>query len=100
MMRSYQIIEFGKPLQMRAYQVPQPRGSEVLVQVEACGVCHSDLHMPAGVGHEIEAQLEDLHQPTLLNSMLMMRRNEKDFILQRDQFRGRCWKNSAPQKKW
>jgi D-arabinose 1-dehydrogenase-like Zn-dependent alcohol dehydrogenase len=33
---------------MRAYEVPQPRGNEVLVQVKACGVCHSDLHLWSG----------------------------------------------------
>ena len=27
---------------------PTPRGSEVLVRVERCGVCHSDLHMQDG----------------------------------------------------
>lgn len=42
--------------------LPQPRGGEVLVKVEACGVCHSDLHVargeiafprPAVLGHEL-----------------------------------------------
>ena len=27
---------------------PQPHGSEVLVRVDRCGVCHSDLHMQDG----------------------------------------------------
>ena len=48
MMHSYQIVEFGKPLQMRTYEIPPPRGNEVLIQVEACGVCHSDLHLWTG----------------------------------------------------
>jgi methyl-accepting chemotaxis protein len=34
--------------------------------------------------HEIEAQVNQLHQPGLLVTMLMMRRHEKDFILRRD----------------
>jgi D-arabinose 1-dehydrogenase-like Zn-dependent alcohol dehydrogenase len=47
-MLSYQIVEFGKPLERRAYPVPTPRGNEVLVRVGACGVCHSDLHLWSG----------------------------------------------------
>ena len=42
--------------------VPEPRDGEVLVKVNACGVCHTDLHVikaevafptPAAFGHEI-----------------------------------------------
>ncbi len=47
-MRSMQITEWGKPLEMRATATPQPSGSEVLVKVEACGVCHSDIHIWEG----------------------------------------------------
>ncbi len=43
-MRSYQITEFGMPLEARDYPTPAPRGTEVLMRVSACGVCHSDLH--------------------------------------------------------
>ena len=44
-MRSYQITEFGEALEARDYPTPEPRGTEVLVRVNACGVCHSDLHL-------------------------------------------------------
>jgi len=44
-MRSYQIVEPGKPLEARELDTPAPQGSEVLLSVEACGVCHSDLHL-------------------------------------------------------
>ena len=44
-MRSCQIIEWGKPLEMREYPDPEPKGSEVLVKVTACGVCHTDVHV-------------------------------------------------------
>ena len=47
-MHSQQIIEFGKPLEGRDYPDPEPTGTEVLVRVDACGVCHSDLHMWEG----------------------------------------------------
>lgn len=47
-MRSHDIVEWGKPLQLVVRETPQPVGTEVLVRVEACGVCHSDLHIREG----------------------------------------------------
>lgn len=42
------ITEFGKPLQRIEGPTPEPKGTEVLVRVEHCGVCHSDLHIHEG----------------------------------------------------
>ena len=42
-MRAMQIIEWGKPLEARDYPDPEPNGEEVLLRVEAAGVCHSDV---------------------------------------------------------
>ncbi|HLL12574.1 MAG TPA: alcohol dehydrogenase [Rubrivivax sp.] len=47
-MLSWQITEFGKPLAQAVRETPQPRGSEVLLRVGACGVCHSDVHLHDG----------------------------------------------------
>lgn len=47
-MRSYQIIEFGAPLQERTRETPAPAGPEVLVRITGCGVCHSDIHLWEG----------------------------------------------------
>ena len=47
-MRSRQIVEFGAPLQEVERETPQPQGTEVLVRVRACGVCHSDIHLWEG----------------------------------------------------
>lgn len=44
-MRSYQIVAWGEPLEPRDDDTPEPRGTEVLVRISACGVCHSDLHI-------------------------------------------------------
>ena len=44
-MRAMQIIEWGKPLEPRDYPTPEPTGAQVLVRVEAAGVCHSDVHI-------------------------------------------------------
>jgi len=45
MLRCYQVAEFGKPLVAADKPLPEPQGREVLVRVERCGVCHSDLHI-------------------------------------------------------
>jgi D-arabinose 1-dehydrogenase-like Zn-dependent alcohol dehydrogenase len=47
-MKSYDITEWGKPLQEVLRQKPVPTGSEVLVKISACGVCHSDVHIGDG----------------------------------------------------
>ncbi|MEH6524543.1 MAG: alcohol dehydrogenase [Sneathiella sp.] len=47
-MHSQQIIQFGEPLEARDYPTPEPQGTEVLLKVDACGVCHSDLHIWEG----------------------------------------------------
>ena len=47
-LRSMQIIEWGQPLQLREYETPRPSGDQILLAIEACGVCHSDLHIHQG----------------------------------------------------
>jgi len=47
-MKSLQLTEFGKPLQWQELEKPEPQGREVLLKVDACGVCHSDLHIWEG----------------------------------------------------
>jgi D-arabinose 1-dehydrogenase-like Zn-dependent alcohol dehydrogenase len=44
-MISYDVIEHGKPLQVRLRETPRPQGKEVLVRVTRSGICHSDLHI-------------------------------------------------------
>jgi D-arabinose 1-dehydrogenase-like Zn-dependent alcohol dehydrogenase len=41
---SYRIAEYGRPLEAQFEETPIPRGTEVLLRIAACGVCHSDLH--------------------------------------------------------
>lgn len=47
-MRSQVITTFGAPLESLETPTPVPTGTEVLVRVEHCGVCHSDLHIHEG----------------------------------------------------
>jgi alcohol dehydrogenase len=39
---------YGAPLCETAADLPEPKGSEVLVRISRCGVCHSDLHIHDG----------------------------------------------------
>jgi D-arabinose 1-dehydrogenase-like Zn-dependent alcohol dehydrogenase len=47
-MHRQSLTAYGAPLCETVVDVPQPQGSEVLVRIERCGVCHSDLHMQDG----------------------------------------------------
>src|SRR3990172_4373665 len=48
MLTAYQVAAFGQPLVAVQKPVPAPAGGEVVLAVEACGVCHSDLHIWEG----------------------------------------------------
>lgn len=67
-MRAMQIIEWGKPLEARDYPDPEPHGEEVLLRVEAAGVCHSDVHIwdghfDLGDGRQISLDSRGVHLP-------------------------------------
>jgi alcohol dehydrogenase len=47
-MHRQSLVSYGQPLCETVVDCPTPRGSEVLVRVERCGVCHSDLHLQDG----------------------------------------------------
>src|SRR5580704_5952497 len=47
-LRRQSLVAYGEPLCETIADCPTPRGSEVLVRVECCGVCHSDLHLQDG----------------------------------------------------
>ena len=47
-MISYDVIEWGAPLQKREHPTPVPTGTEVLLKLQYCGVCHSDVHIRDG----------------------------------------------------
>ncbi|HCV97187.1 MAG TPA: zinc-dependent alcohol dehydrogenase, partial [Stenotrophomonas sp.] len=47
-MKAAVVREFGKPLRIEEVQVPRPGPGDILVKIEACGVCHTDLHAVDG----------------------------------------------------
>jgi propanol-preferring alcohol dehydrogenase len=78
-MRAMILEQLGKPLSLRDWPVPEPRESEVQLQVLACAVCRTDLHvidgelsnpkLPLILGHEIVGRVtrvgERVHQLAL-----------------------------------
>lgn len=47
-MKAAVLHEFKQPLAIQEVDPPRPADEEVLIAVEACGVCHSDLHVADG----------------------------------------------------
>lgn len=47
-MRSYAVTFFCAPVEAIDTPAPQPKGTEVVIEVTRCGVCHSDLHLQEG----------------------------------------------------
>ncbi|MFO0996591.1 MAG: alcohol dehydrogenase [Alphaproteobacteria bacterium] len=61
-MRSFQLVQFGAPLEAHEAPTPKPSGREVLVRIRAAGVCHSDLHICDGyydIGHGAKLRFAD-----------------------------------------
>lgn len=43
-MKAAVVREFGSPLSIQEAPIPQPGSGEVLIQVVACGIYHTELH--------------------------------------------------------
>src|ERR1700749_3920080 len=50
LMRRQSLVKFDAPLCKTIVDTPKPAGREVLVRIERCGLCHSDLHIQDGYG--------------------------------------------------
>lgn len=80
-MKRQSMMDYGEPLQETSADTPDPTGTEVIVKISHCGVCHSDIHMhdgyfdlgggrqldvrggrelPFTLGHEIAGEVEAL----------------------------------------
>ena len=45
LMRRQSLVKFDAPLCETIVDTPKPKAREVLVRIERCGLCHSDLHI-------------------------------------------------------
>ena len=52
-MKAAVLREFNTPLELEDVPPPQAQANEVLIEVEVCGVCHSDLHVAHGDWKEL-----------------------------------------------
>jgi 2-desacetyl-2-hydroxyethyl bacteriochlorophyllide A dehydrogenase len=67
-MKAVRLVEIGKPLELQDVPTPAVGDRDVLVRVEAAGICHSDAHYRAGtspvgplpqtLGHEVAGVVE------------------------------------------
>ena len=44
-MQAAVVVQFGKPLVLQEWDTPSPGVGQIVVNTEACGVCHTDLHV-------------------------------------------------------
>src|SRR5436189_1877756 len=68
--RAAVLEEFAKPMVVQELDLAEPRSGEVLVRLEACGVCHTDLYTASGadpsgyaptvLGHEGAGVVEEV----------------------------------------
>ena len=67
--RAVVAVKKGAPVEVQTIVVPDPGPGEVLVRVQACGVCHTDLHYREGainddfpflLGHEAAGTVESV----------------------------------------
>ncbi len=73
-MKAALLHEYGQDLQIEEVSTPEPQAGQVLVRVDTCGVCHSDLHLARGqwprfhnlislpiiLGHEVTGRITAL----------------------------------------
>lgn len=65
-MIAYRTAAPGAPLERRESSTPQPQGSEALVKMLACGVCHSDIHLHDGAFELGNGKQLEVGQPGLV----------------------------------
>jgi 2-desacetyl-2-hydroxyethyl bacteriochlorophyllide A dehydrogenase len=66
-MKAVRLVQVGEPLQMQDVPIPPVGARDILVQIRAAGICHSDVHYRAGaspvgplpqtLGHEIAGEV-------------------------------------------
>ncbi|HEU4661386.1 MAG TPA: alcohol dehydrogenase [Pseudolabrys sp.] len=58
--RRQSLTAYARPLCETVAELPVPKGSEVLVRIARCGVCHSDLHIQDGYFQMAEGKQLDV----------------------------------------
>ena len=93
-MKAAVLHELKKPFVIEEVERPKPGDGEVLIKVEACGVCHSDLHVAEGdwkqfagitklpliVGHEVAGKVVEAGLRCKRTESRRPRRRAVDFL--------------------
>ena len=69
-MKAIQVRSAGADFELIEREIPEPKAQEVLIKVEACGICHGDslakeggfpgLSYPRIPGHEVVGMIDQL----------------------------------------
>src|SRR5215216_479574 len=67
-MKAVRLVEIGRPLELQEIEPDPPGPGDVLIRIEAAGICHSDAHyrggispvasLPLTLGHEVSGVVE------------------------------------------
>jgi alcohol dehydrogenase, propanol-preferring len=81
-MKAAVLHEFRTPLSLEDVPRPQPGPDEVLIKVEVCGVCHSDLHVADGDWKQLAGIVK---KPLILGHEIVGRVMERGAGVQSDE---------------
>lgn len=78
-MRAIRLLRYGAPLTAQEIGDPTPKAGEVLIEIRAAGICHSDAHyrrqpgrvdLPRTLGHEIAGVIAGTNQRVAVHYLL------------------------------
>jgi len=78
-LRAIRLVRHGAPLIAQDIEDPKPRAGEVLIEIRAAGICHSDAHyraeagrvpLPRTLGHEIAGVIAGTRQRVAVHYLL------------------------------
>jgi len=78
-LRAIRLVRHGAPLIVQDIEDPKPRAGEVLIEIRAAGICHSDAHyraeagrvpLPRTLGHEIAGVIAGTRQRVAVHYLL------------------------------
>ncbi len=81
--KAYFLEEAAKPLVERELELPAPQAGEAIIQVEACGMCHTDLGyadgsvkpnhaLPLVLGHEVVGKIVEAGDASLVGKRVIV----------------------------
>jgi len=63
-MKAMVLHTVGEPLELRDLSIPQPDNHQILLKVQSCGLCRTDLHI-------VDGELEHPNLPLILGHQIV-----------------------------